>query len=98
MTTEKKSPKRNVAKRIRKVEEILRRWDPIGVMVGEFAPVDEYHSYAPHIVTLVSNGCSVDELSRHLNKIRTETIGLPKNLSRDREFAIEIRNSLGKKI
>ena len=35
-----------------RVEGILRRWDPIGVRPGELAPIDEYDSYAPHIVSI----------------------------------------------
>ena len=42
---------------IRIAESILRRWDPIGVEPGKFAPADEYDSYAPHIVSMVNSGC-----------------------------------------
>ena len=70
----------------RHVEEVLRRWDPIGVIVGtveDGCPVDEYDSYAPHFVTLLSHGCSVDELADHLESIRVESIGLPAFRSSD---------------
>ena len=46
--------KRGAMVRVRAVEEILRRWDPIGVEAGKLAPLDEYDRYAPHIVSLVA--------------------------------------------
>ncbi len=72
------------------VEEVLQRWDPIGVTPGEFAPSDEYDSYAPHIVSLLSAGASATELSAHLEQIRTVTIGLPADRSRDTKCAEEL--------
>ena len=62
--------------RVAKVQEILRRWDPIGVQPGELAPADEYDSYAPHIVSMVAQGCSREQLGAHLETIRTEAIGV----------------------
>ena len=75
---------------VRVVEQILRRWDPIGVDPGVLAPADEYDSYAPHIVSMLAAGCSVDVLARHLQHIRTDLIGLPANLNRDTQCAIEL--------
>lgn len=76
--------------RTRVVEQILRRWDPIGVSPGEVAPADEYDSYAPHIVSMLAAGCSVDVLAQHLQHIRTNSIGLPADLPRDTQCAIEL--------
>lgn len=75
---------------VRQVEQHLRAWDPIGVMVGEDSPVDEYDSYAPHIVSLLASGTSKTELAAHLEHIRTVTIGLPADPSRDLKCAEEI--------
>ena len=86
----KKEAKRGAANRIRAVENVLRIWDPIGVLSVEGGPEDEYDSYAPHIVTLVTSGCTVDALAKHLSHIRTQSIGLPENLTRDREFASKL--------
>jgi hypothetical protein len=61
---------------IRAVEEILRRWDPIGVEPGTFAPADEYDAYAPHIVSMVHNGCTIDELAAHLERLGSDTMGI----------------------
>lgn len=79
---------------VRVVEEILRRWDPIGVLSVEGGPPDEYDSYAPHIVTLVNQQCSVEELAQHLETVRTKTIGLPRDPTRDTEVAIELITTL----
>ena len=75
---------------VAKVQEILRRWDPIGIYPGEVASSGEYDSYAPHIVSMVAQGCSIDELSKHLGILRVDTIGIEPNPGRDQEIAGEI--------
>jgi hypothetical protein len=90
----KKQRKRLAMSKIRRVQAILRRWDPIGVLPGEFAPADEYDDYAPHIVSMLYQGCSVNALADHLSGLRIETIGLEDNPERDREIAIEIMEAL----
>jgi hypothetical protein len=76
------------------VQAILRRWDPIGVEPGSVAPADEYDSYAPHIVSLVKNGCTAEELAAHLERLGSETMGLgPSNTvtqAHSHKFAAEI--------
>ncbi len=62
--------KHDAMRRIALVQEILRGWDPISVDPGNFAPADEYDGYAPHIVSMVAQGCSIDELCRHLEVVR----------------------------
>jgi hypothetical protein len=86
----KKERKRAAMDRVAKVQEILRRWDPIGVQPGELAPADEYDSYAPHVVSMVVQGCSRDQLCAHLGSARTGTMGVGANRERDWEFAGEI--------
>jgi len=91
---EERARKRDAMKRVSRVEEILRRWDPIGVEPGNLAPTDEYDAYAPHIVSMVAQGCSIKELCEHLGVLRVETIGVESNESGDREIAGEILNAL----
>lgn len=86
----KKTRKEEAMTRVRAVQAILRRWDPIGVRPGEVAPADEYDSFAPHIVSMVAQGCTVDQLSNHLEKLRTGTIGVEVNPERDADIASEI--------
>lgn len=86
----KKKRKRAAMGRVAKVQEILRRWDPIGVQPGELAPADEYDSYAPHIVTMVAQGCSREQLGAHLETIRIEAIGVEAHRLKDWEIAGEI--------
>ncbi|MEX2088703.1 MAG: hypothetical protein WEB62_02990 [Bacteroidota bacterium] len=86
----KKERKRAAMDRVAKVQEILRRWDPIGVQLGELAPADEYDSNAPHIVSMVAQGCSREQLCAHLGTSRTDTMGVGENRERDWEFAGEI--------
>jgi len=91
---DRKTLKNAVMADIRLVEEILRRWDLIGVEPGTVAPSDEYDSYAPHIVAMVKSGCTTEALAAHLEHLGSETMGLgPSNdLSRAHslKFAAEI--------
>jgi hypothetical protein len=80
--------------RVLLVQEILRRWDPIGIAPGKFGPADEYDSYAPHIVSMVAQRCSLEELRLHLEVIRVKTIGVEPNPDRDREIAGEILEAI----
>jgi len=80
---------------VRLVEGILRRWDPIGVEPGTMAPADEYDSYAPHVVSMVNAGCTVDDLSAHLEQLALSTMGVDSNPVRSRKFAAEILRTVG---
>lgn len=86
----KKASKKEAMKRIRTVEAILRRWDPMDLAPGEFAPADEYDSYAPHIVSLVAQGCSVEHLLDHLRSLRTGMVCMRDNPDRDMDIAREM--------
>jgi hypothetical protein len=93
-SSDRKRQKRQALAHIHTVEAILRRWDPIGVRPGEFAPADEYDDYAPHIVSMVIGGCTIAQLSQHLGHIRTHTIGVEANRKRDLRIAIDIVRAL----
>lgn len=80
---------------VRAVEGILRRWDPIGVQPGTVAPADEYDSYAPHIVSMVKGGCSVEELAAHLERLSMGLgPGSPASRAHSHEFAVQIVGTL----
>ncbi len=91
---DRRSRKRDAMMRVAKVQEILRRWDPIGVRPGEIAPADEYDNYAPHIVSMVSGGCPIDDLRNHLGTIQVDEIGVEPNPDWDRKIASEILKAL----
>jgi len=80
--------------RVSLVQDILRRWDPIGVTPGEAAPAGEYDSYAPHIVSMVAQGCLLEELEEHLRVIRVDTMCVEPDRDRDREIAYEILKAI----
>ena len=90
MHGEQRKRNQEAMKQTRAVQAILRRWDPIGVEPGQVAPADEYDSYAPHIVSMVAHGCSIEQLSSHLERLRTETMGVGPNPQRDDDVADEI--------
>lgn len=83
---------------IRLVEVILRRWDPVGVEPGHVAPADEYDSYAPHIVSIVKGGCTLEELASHLEHLGSEMMGIGRSNALSQahslDFAAEILVSL----
>ena len=89
-----KKQKKIAVARIRIVEGILRQWDPIGVLSVEGGSEDEYDSYAPHIVSMVQNSCSVAQLSAYLSQLRTETMGVPNHEESDRRAAEKIISAL----
>ena len=93
-TSDRKRQKRQALEKVHAVEAILRRWDPIGVSPGGFAPADEYDSYAPHIVSMVLGGCSIAQLAQHLEHLRTCVIGVEANRKRDLRIAIDIVQAL----
>ena len=78
---------------VRHVESVLRRWDPIGVLPGpgdDMGPMDEYDSYAPQIVSLLSRGATVEAIAEHLEGIRTGMMGHPPLREVDERFAQEL--------
>lgn len=89
-----KSQKRRALAEMRVVEELLRRWDPIGVRPGEDWPSDEYDCYAPHIVSLVKGGCSHANLTKHLEHLRMDRMGVGKGRRCDSEIANHIIEAL----
>ncbi|MEZ5288275.1 MAG: hypothetical protein R2712_26435 [Vicinamibacterales bacterium] len=87
---QKMRKKRCKSVQICRVEEILRRWDPIGVEPGTMAPADEYDSYAPHMVSMVEAGCTTEQLAAHLEDLATTTIGVGSNPKVSASFAAQI--------
>lgn len=87
---DKKARKKEAIAQIRAVQEILRRWDPMDLAPGEFAPADEYDAYAPHIVSLVARGCTAEQLLGHLQKLRIGMVCMRDNFERDMDIAGEI--------
>ena len=86
--------KKAAMKQVGAVQAILRRWDPMGVLPGELAPADEYDSYAPHIVSMVAQGCSLEALQTHLQRIGKVTTGVQASPDREAEVAGEIIEAL----
>lgn len=93
-THENNTNKRDPVAKIRLVESVLRRWDPVGVQPGRFAPAEEYDGYAPQIVSMVESGCSADALVAHLEHLSIDTMGVGSNLRASTKFAAEIMRTL----
>jgi len=72
------------------VQEILRRWDPIGIEPGVVGPADEYDSYALILVSMVYNGCTLEEITSHLEHLAIETmaLGSSSRLTKEQDAAI----------
>jgi hypothetical protein len=69
---------------------VLRRWDPLDLAPGAFAPLDEYDSYAPHVVSLLAAGGSAAQVADHLERLRTGAMGLASDRARDLAVAEEL--------
>ena len=82
----------DVRQSLRAIELILKDWDPLGV-ISERQPgskiEDEYDSYAPAIQSMLQHGCTVEELSGHLRRIREELMEIEGEPARD--FAVAER-------
>ena len=67
--------KRSYARGHLKVLELLRQWDPIGVICEDNQ--DEYDGYAPKMVGMLDRGCDTATLANHLGQIRIVSMGMP---------------------
>lgn len=90
MSNNRKSQTKEAMANVEAVQAILRRWDPMDLAPGEFAPADEYDSYAPHIVSLVAQGASVEQILDHLQRLRSGMVCMRENPKHDKEIADEI--------
>jgi hypothetical protein len=99
MSNNRRTQKKEAMVRIHAVQEILRRWDPMDLAPGKFAPKDEYDDYAYPIVSLVSQGCSVEQLFEHLRSLRIDMATMRDNIQNDKTIAREIIAALhGKEV
>lgn len=57
-----------------RVMEVLRRWDPIGVI--DENNQDEYDSYAAPIVGLLDRGATVDDVVAYMRWVVTDRMGM----------------------
>ncbi len=74
---------------------LFTEWDPIGVhLLEEFNCEDEYHSYLPEIVGMVTDGASLDEIADALYEFE-ESI-LDENLKCRRRCHIAAAKILGR--
>lgn len=73
-STVRKLRKRQAMADVQLVCDELRTWDPIGV--GTSLPPDEFDAYAPHIVSLVSDGATEFRIANHLSELQTGQFGV----------------------
>ncbi len=57
-----------------KVLEVLRKWDPIGVI--DERNQDEYDSYAPTLIKMLDANCSEGEIVKWMGWLASEYMGL----------------------
>ncbi len=57
-----------------KVLEVLRKWDPIGIISEKHQ--DEYDSYAPQIIRMLDARCTPKQLAQALYDLKTKHMGL----------------------
>lgn len=71
-----------------KVMEVLRRWDPIGV-ISE-SNQDEYDGYSVQVVRMLDAGATADSLVDHMRWIVTERMQIAFDESHSRDCAQEL--------
>lgn len=79
---------------LRRVESILRAWDPIGVDPGVRAPLGEYDAYAPALLALALQGASAPELAERLGELAAGAMGLRRRPSVDLAASVAILATL----
>ena len=62
---------------------------PINVQPGTVRPADEYDGYAPHIVSMVNGGCTIEDLAVHLEHLGTETMGMGPSSDKSRAHSLK---------
>jgi len=85
--------RKEIRRAIAHVEDVLRTWDPIGVLPGpgdDMGPMDEYDSYAPHILSLLISGADVPVVYEELVRIRVEAMELKPDPPLDLRIAGEL--------
>jgi hypothetical protein len=56
---------------------LFEEWDPIGLnAAGDGWPRDEYETYVPHIVTLLTSSSSDADIAAHLADLESQEIGV----------------------
>jgi hypothetical protein len=93
MGVDRKERKKEAMANIAHVQEVLRRWDPIGVFPGpseDQGPMDEYDFYAPRLLGLLQRGAEVEAVEARLVRIRTRWMGLDPYPPSDRPIAEEL--------
>jgi len=94
MSKNNRTQKKEAMARIRAVQGILRRWDPMDLAPGKLAPKDEYDDYAYPVVSLVSRGGSVEQLFEYLRSLRIDMVTTRDNAQNDKNIAREILAAL----
>ena len=71
-----------------KVMEVLRRWDPIGVITDQNQ--DEYDSYSVPIVRMLDAGATAAEIAEYMRWVVTERMGIGFDERYSRDCAEEL--------
>jgi len=85
--------KRTERSEIDHIQRVLREWDPIGVQPGQAddsAPLDEYDSYAPEILSRLRGGASSEAIFELLTEIRVKSLELPACPEKDRAISAKL--------
>jgi DNA-binding PadR family transcriptional regulator len=73
------------------ISRLLKHWDPIGVFAGESDwPQDEYEGYVSPIISALRSGADEAIITRQLQQIRTDHMGLQPSPNADADAAREI--------
>jgi hypothetical protein len=70
-----------------KVMEVLRRWDPIGVICDSCQ--DEYDGHSVQVVRMLDADATVESLPEYLRWVVTERVGIDFDEARSRDCAEE---------
>ena len=73
-----------------KVMELLRDWDPIGVLDDPDWPKDEYDGYSATIVQMLDARIPEDELYTFMKRIVTDNMEIPCDKKKTKQIAHDL--------
>jgi hypothetical protein len=79
--------------RWRELRDLWNEWDPIGVLLSNGGPADEYDSYLGPSLRLLEQGASSGEIERYLEEVIGNHMGLGQhgiNYVRSTAFATKL--------
>ncbi len=78
----------------RGVRRVLLEWDPLRIQQDSDWPKDEYDIYIEPLAELLTQKADVETLTKKLDEIMSQSLGMPAWTRRNRQFAAKFHELL----